>query len=86
MTAAKNFSKAYMDGNLDRIANSYTENAKIFPNNTAIIEGREAIRKRWELPEGVQILHHELRPVEINLLGNYAYDYGYYEGKTKKVD
>ncbi|MGI9550627.1 MAG: YybH family protein [Aurantibacter sp.] len=86
LTAAKNFSKAYMDGNLDAIANAYTGDGKIFPNNTPIIEGREAIRKRWELPEGVQVLHHELNPEEVNLLGNYAYDYGYYQGKTKKVN
>ena len=86
LAAAKNFSQAYMDGNLDVIADSYTTDAKIFPNNSPIIEGLEAIKKRWELPEGMTILHHELLPSEINILGNYAYDYGYYQGKTKQAD
>ena len=77
------FSKAYIDGDYDAIANAYTADAKIFPNNTPIIEGREAIKKRWILPEGSKTLHHEINPVEINFLGNYAYDYGHYNGKTQ---
>ncbi len=86
LTAAKNFSKAYMHGDLDAIVNTYTTDGKIFPNNSSIIEGQEALRKYWEQPKGVTTVYHELRPTEINILGNYAYDYGYYQGKTKQAD
>ena len=80
------FSKAYVEGDIDRLTNLYTEDGKIFPNNSDIISGREAIRKRWTLPEGVQILEHTVTPSEINIINNYAYDYGYYEGKSRGKD
>lgn len=86
LTAAKNFSKAYMQGDLDAIVNAYTDDGKIMPNNSSIIEGAEALATYWKLPDGVTIVHHELHPREINVIGNYAYDYGHYEGKTKSND
>jgi ketosteroid isomerase-like protein len=86
LATAKNFSKAYMDGDLDAMVNAYTEDGKIFPDNTSIIEGSEALGKYWQLPEGVTVLHHALQPKEINVIGKVAYDYGYYEGKTKNGD
>lgn len=81
--ASKNFSLAYMRSDYEAMADAYTLNAKIFPNNSEIIEGREAIKQRWILPAGSKILHHELVPKEINILGDYAFDYGYYQGTTK---
>ncbi|MBT8288078.1 MAG: DUF4440 domain-containing protein [Bacteroidia bacterium] len=82
LTSMKKFSEAYQNGDYESIANSYTSDGKIFPDNAAIIEGRDAIKKRWTLPEGTRILHHELQPEEINILGNYAFDYGYYTGTS----
>ncbi len=82
MEGIRNFSKAYVAGDYDAIADAYTTDGKIFPNNAPIIEGREAIKKRWIIPEGSKTLHHEINPEEINFLGNYAYDYGRYNGKT----
>jgi len=61
----------------------YTEDGKIFPNNTSIIEGRAAIKKRWVLPEGYKVRDHQLLPEAINIIGNVAYDYGYYKGQTQ---
>ncbi|MBT8306796.1 MAG: DUF4440 domain-containing protein [Maribacter sp.] len=83
LEAIATFSKAYMDGDYDRLANSYTTDGKIFPNNTTIIEGREAIKKKWILPKDTKIVDHKIEPLEIKFIGNYAYDYGYYMGKTK---
>jgi ketosteroid isomerase-like protein len=82
----KKFSQAYMNEDYDAIANAYTLDGKIFPNNTKIIEGREAIKKRWIITNGAKILHHQLDPEEIKFLGDYAYDYGYYNGKTQNKD
>ena len=86
MAATKVFSKAYMEGDFETIANSYTEDAKIFPNNADIIAGREAIKKRWMLGSGTKILHHEINPEEITFLGDHAYDYGYFQGKSENKD
>ena len=83
LKTAKAFSKAYMSADYDAIVNAYTDDGKIFPNNTKIITGKEAIRKRWILPEGAQVLDHQLLPEEIIVLGNTAYDHGYYKGQTK---
>ncbi len=78
----KAFSKAYVDADYEKLANMYTIDGKIFPNNSDIISGREAIKNRWILPDGVEVLEHKVSPSEVNIIGNYAYDYGYYEGKT----
>jgi ketosteroid isomerase-like protein len=77
------FSKAYMDADYEALANIYSEDGKIFPMGSDIVSGRDAIKKRWILPEGAKILHHKVTPSEIKIIGDYAYDYGYYEGKTR---
>jgi ketosteroid isomerase-like protein len=79
------FSEAYMAGDYDTLAGFYSEDGKIFPDRAGIIEGRQAIKDRWVLPEGAAILDHQVTPVTINILGEYAYDYGYFEGKSKNV-
>jgi ketosteroid isomerase-like protein len=76
------FSKAYVNADYESLANFYTTDAKIFPNNTPIITGRDGIKKQWILPQGVKTIHHKVTPSEINIENNYAYDYGIYEGKT----
>ncbi|NNE55706.1 MAG: DUF4440 domain-containing protein [Flavobacteriales bacterium] len=86
LTNIKEFSAHYEAKEYRQLANMYTEDGKIFPSGTDIIEGREAIHKRWVLPEGVTILDHTVTPLEINVLGDQAYDYGYYAGSTQKAD
>lgn len=82
----RKFSRAYIKADYEAIASAYTKDARIFPADAGIITGREAIKKRWTLPEGITILHHQINPEEIQLIGDYAYDYGYYEGKTRRAD
>lgn len=85
LKAAAQFSKAYMAGDYEALADIYTKDAKIFPGNAPIIGGRQGIIDRFMIPEGSKIIFHEIRPEEINFIGNYAYDYGYYEGKTQNA-
>jgi ketosteroid isomerase-like protein len=80
------FSSYVMAGNHEKIAECYTDDGKIFPNNKEIIEGRKLIMAYWQLPEGVRTMHHKVTPSEIKIIGDEAYDYGYYEGKTKRKD
>ncbi|MEP5612978.1 MAG: nuclear transport factor 2 family protein [Cyclobacteriaceae bacterium] len=80
------FSTSYMNADYERLANSYSINGKILPPGADIIQGRQAIKKRWTLPEGVVILNHKVTPIEIKVVGEYAYDVGYYEGRTRRRD
>ncbi len=76
----KTFSEHIMASDYDAIAAAYTEDGKIFPSGRDIIEGREDIRKYWVLPEGRSTKYHKVKPEEIKIIGDEAYDYGYYEG------
>ena len=80
------FSSHVMNGDTKSIGDSYTKGAKIFPNNTKIIEGKEAIINYWTPQNGFKISHHKVTPHEIKINGNEAYDYGVYEGTTLKPD
>ena len=83
---AASFSEYIINADYDKIAASYTEDGKIFPNKRKIIEGREKIRAYWVLPEGVSTVSHKVTASEIKVIGDEAYDYGYYEGATKSAN
>lgn len=78
------FSEALMNQDYDFVTNAYTNDGKIFPGNAKILEGSEAIRDYWTPEEGSKhrITYHKISPEEIRIIGNYAYDYGYYEGRS----
>jgi len=83
LNQARAFSQAFMDKNTDKIMDIYTKDASIFPNRRKIMSDREAIRKYWTFNPKVKNLHHKLMPEKIEIVGNTAYDYGYYEGTTE---
>ena len=82
----KNFSQAFMDENYDALVDAYTFDGKIFPNGAKIIEDKETLRDYWVIKNGSKNLFHQIHPEEIKFLGDYAYDYGYYNGKTQRKD
>jgi uncharacterized protein (TIGR02246 family) len=73
------FSAAYMKGDAEKMVSLYTDDAVIFPGNSDLIRGKEAIRKYWRLAPGRTITHHKITAVEIKITGDFAYDFGYYE-------
>ena len=73
------FSAAYVQGDIDKLISFYTDDAVIFPGNSDLIKGKEAIRKYWTQPPGRIVSHHKITSVEIKIIGEFAYDYGYYE-------
>lgn len=73
------FSAAYMKGDADKMVSLYTDDAVIFPGNSDLIRGKEAIRKYWTLAPGRTITHHKITASEIKITGDFAYDYGYFE-------
>ncbi len=86
LSAANSFSKAVMAGNIDGIMAGYSTDAKIFPNNLAILEG-EDLKSYWTpRNNGYKTIHHKITPTEVKFFGDYAHDYGHYEGKTQRPD
>ena len=80
------FSKAYMDGDFEKMANAYTVDGKIFPNKSDVISGRATLKDWWTIKNGSKILNHKVTPSEIKFLGDYAYDFGYYEGASQSKE
>ncbi len=83
---SKAFSAYYVNGEVEELANFYTTEGKIHPDRNEIVESVAAIQKRWTLPIGMKTLAHKITPAEIRIEEEYAYDYGYYEGKTQAED
>lgn len=83
---AAQFSATYMRGDLDKLVSFYTDDAVIFPGNSDLIRGKEAIKKYWTLPAGRVVTHHKITALEIKLLDDHAYDYGYYEISGRNGD
>lgn len=81
------FSKNLVAGNIDALVAAYTPDAKIFPNGHDILQG-DALRNYWTPPADrkSRTSYHRILPEEIKILGNEAYDWGYYEGKTLGED
>lgn len=86
LKAIKQFSEAVMASDYEAITNAYTTDGKIFPNNREIIAGHPSLKKYWTLPEGISIPYHQVTPEEIKVIGDFAYDYGLYEGKTQMAN
>ncbi len=79
----RKFSEFLMNNQRSEVVKMYTADAKIFPNNTDILEGTE-LSNYWNPPgeRSWKTTYHKVTPVEIKVIGNEAYDYGYYEGTS----
>ncbi|NND93675.1 MAG: nuclear transport factor 2 family protein [Flavobacteriales bacterium] len=77
------WSEYYVEGDVRKLAELYSIDGKIMPNNSEIISGRDAIAEKFQPKEGIIALQHKVSPEEITVLGHMAYDYGYYEGVTR---
>jgi ketosteroid isomerase-like protein len=82
------FSRDLVAGNFEAITQAYTPDAKIFPPGLDILQKHEAIRKYWTPgpDRKSRTVHHKITPSEIEITGAYAYDWGYYEGRTRQED
>ena len=86
LQTVEQFSAHVVNNEPAEIGAIYARNAKIFPNNRDIIEGRDPIIEYWTLPEDRQTVYHKIIPQEITIEGDKAIDHGYYEGETKMAD
>lgn len=86
VTASANFSRAFMARDIDGMLDVYTSDAKIFPNNREILSG-EDLKNYWTPNNSSnKTVHHKITSEYIRFFGNYAHDYGYYEGKTQNAE
>ncbi|MCB9041782.1 MAG: DUF4440 domain-containing protein [Lewinellaceae bacterium] len=82
------FSQSLVEQDFEAVVAAYTPDAKLFPQRGDIRRGEAAVRRYWT-PSGSQksrTVHHRIKPEEIVVQGDMAYDWGYYEGATLRGD
>lgn len=82
LTASKAFSQAYINGDLEEQMSYYTDDAVIMSGSREMIIGKEKVTNYWTLPATVKVLEHAATPIELEIIGDMAKDYGYYAGKS----
>ncbi len=80
--AAKAFSKAYVDGDLEAQMKFYTQDAAILPGSRNMIVGIDGVTKYWVTPKTTTILSHKTTSTKLEISGKLASDYGYYQGSS----
>jgi ketosteroid isomerase-like protein len=77
--AARQFSAAYMRGDVNAIMALYTPDAVIFPERSDAISGHDAVKRYWKHEPGQKVTRHRLIPTQVTVDGKHAYDHGIYE-------
>ncbi len=77
--AARQFSAAYMRGDVNAITALYTPDAVIFPERSYAISGQDALKRYWKHEPGRKVTRHRLIPTQVTVDGKHAYDHGIYE-------
>ena len=77
--AARQFSAAYMRGDVNAIMAFYTPDAVIFPERSDAISGHDAVKRYWKHEPGQKVTRHRLIPTQVTVDGKHAYDHGIYE-------
>jgi ketosteroid isomerase-like protein len=75
----RQFSAAYVRGDVAAMVELYTADAVLFPERSDAISGTSGITKYWTLPSGRRVTRHSTTPTRITVDGDHAYDYGTYE-------
>lgn len=76
--ANKNFINAFNTQDADAISMAYTKEARIFPSNSEVVSGREAIKGFWGNVMGMGIAKVELNTLNAERCGKKAIEEGSY--------
>jgi uncharacterized protein (TIGR02246 family) len=76
--ANQQFMEAFNSGDAAKLAENYTSNAKLFPANSEVIEGREAIKNFWQGAMDMGIKKAILETILATSFGNTANEEGRY--------
>ncbi|KYG82431.1 YybH family protein [Roseivirga echinicomitans] len=82
LEASKAFSQAYMDKDLEKQMTYYTDDIVNIPGNRPMLIGKEAVANYWRQSGNAKVIAHKSTPSELEIIGNMAKDYGYYEGRS----
>ncbi len=82
MAQSRRLSDAYVRGDIETLVSIYTSDGVAAPAGRDFIRGRQSLLSLWSLPEGRTVLRHKSTPVEIEVDGDRAFDWGYYEGQA----
>ncbi len=77
--ASARFSQAFVDGDAQTMAETYTEDGVLMPPGREAIDDPESILAYWTLRPGRKITAHASIPIEIVVDGDHAFDRGHYE-------
>ena len=72
------FMEAFNAGDMEAVAMKYTENAKLFPENTGIVQGRETIQTFWGGASEMGVAKAELKTTVAEGFGETAIEEGTY--------
>jgi ketosteroid isomerase-like protein len=72
------FMDAFNSGDAKALASNYTENAKLYPSNSDVIEGPEAIEGFWNAVMKMGIKKAQMETVTAEAYGNVAIEEGKY--------
>ena len=72
------FMEAFNKGDAAALAMKYTSNAKLYPSNSDVIEGREAVEGFWNAVMNMGIKKAKLETVFAESYGNFALEEGRY--------
>lgn len=73
------FQEAYNNGDARAVAENYAEDAKLFPENTDVVQGKDAIEKFWAGAIGAGVNSVELETVSAEKYGYVAVEEGRYK-------
>jgi ketosteroid isomerase-like protein len=82
--ASVQFSANYIKGDFRAMAETYTNDALLFPPGKDVIIGKENILKYWENLPKTTILMHKSVSEKLVFKGKEVHDYGYYFVQSQK--
>lgn len=77
---SREFSDAYVRGDVKTLVSFYDDEAVIAPPRRSFISGRNGLTRFWTTKPGIAVVAHKTTPIDIVVVGDIAYDWGYYEG------
>ena len=72
----KRYVEAYNRGDVAAVADFYTEDAKVLPNNMEMVSGKQAIQQLWKTAMEMGVRKMNLETAEVGYDGNLAYERG----------
>jgi uncharacterized protein (TIGR02246 family) len=76
--ANKEFMAAFSNGDANALAQLYTNNARLYPSNSDVIEGQKAIEEFWHAVMNAGVKKAVLETVTAEIYGNIAIEEGRY--------